>query len=132
MSARRPRRTPSPGWFPATSLRPPPRPRPAPCWPPPPAWAWLCCRAAAAPGWPGAPRQPGVTWWWRPAGWAPCWRAPPGTWWSAPRREAVLERAAGDLVVRAQAGVPLAALAQVLAQAGQRLAVAPPAADGPA
>jgi glycolate oxidase FAD binding subunit len=44
------------------------------------------------------------------------------------RLDAVLEHAAGDLVVRAQAGVPLAALAQVLAQAGQRLAVDPPAA----
>ena len=44
------------------------------------------------------------------------------------RLDAVLEHAAGDLVVRAQAGVPLAALAQVLARAGQRLAVDPPAA----
>jgi glycolate oxidase FAD binding subunit len=63
-------------------------------------------------------------------------------WGAAPARcdlvvetrqlDAVLEHAAGDLVVRAQAGVPLAALAQVLAQAGQRLAVDAPAAGGTA
>jgi glycolate oxidase FAD binding subunit len=56
-------------------------------------------------------------------------------WGAAPARcdlvvetrqlDAVLEHAAGDLVVRAQAGVPLTALAQVLARAGQRLAVDP-------
>jgi glycolate oxidase FAD binding subunit len=61
-------------------------------------------------------------------------------WGAAPARcdlvvetrqlDAVLEHAAGDLVVRAQAGVPLTALAQVLAKAGQRLAVDPPAAGG--
>jgi glycolate oxidase FAD binding subunit len=54
-------------------------------------------------------------------------------WGAAPARcdlvvdtrhlDAVLEHAAGDLVVRVQAGVPLAVLAQVLAKAGQRLAI---------
>jgi glycolate oxidase FAD binding subunit len=54
-------------------------------------------------------------------------------WGAAPTRcdlvvdtrqlDAVLEHSAGDQVVRAQAGVPLTALASVLAQAGQRLAV---------
>src|ERR1700729_675369 len=61
-------------------------------------------------------------------------------WGAAPARcdlvvetrqlDAVLEHAAGDLVVRAQAGVPLAGLARVLAGAGQRLAVDPPDAGG--
>jgi glycolate oxidase FAD binding subunit len=46
------------------------------------------------------------------------------------RLDAVLEHAAGDLVVRVQAGVPLAVLAQVLAKAGQRLAVDAPGNDG--
>jgi glycolate oxidase FAD binding subunit len=46
------------------------------------------------------------------------------------RLDAVLEHAAGDLVVRTQAGVPLAALAQALAAKGQRLAVDPPDAGG--
>ena len=46
------------------------------------------------------------------------------------RLDAVLEHAAGDLVVRAQAGVPLAALARVLAKAGQRLTVDPPEMTG--
>jgi glycolate oxidase FAD binding subunit len=56
-------------------------------------------------------------------------------WGAAPARcdlvvdtwqlNAVLEHSAGDQVVRAQAGVPLAALARVLAEAGQRLAVDP-------
>ncbi len=40
--------------------------------------------------------------------------------------DAVLEHAAGDLVVRAQAGVRLAALAPLLAEAGQMLALDPP------
>jgi glycolate oxidase FAD binding subunit len=54
-------------------------------------------------------------------------------WGAAPARcdlvvdtwqlNAVLEHSAGDQVVRAQAGVPLAALTRVLAEAGQRLAV---------
>jgi glycolate oxidase FAD binding subunit len=48
----------------------------------------------------------------------------------------VLEHAAGDLVVRVQAGVRLADLAEVLSRAGQRLALDPPAgasgADGAA
>jgi glycolate oxidase FAD binding subunit len=39
----------------------------------------------------------------------------------------VLEHAAGDLVVRVQAGVELGRLAEVLAAAGQRLALDPPA-----
>ncbi len=43
------------------------------------------------------------------------------------RLDAVLEHAAGDLVVRVQAGVPLRHLARVLAAAGQRLALDPPA-----
>jgi glycolate oxidase FAD binding subunit len=61
-------------------------------------------------------------------------------WGAAPARcdlvvdtwqlNAVLEHSAGDQVVRAQAGVPLAALARVLAEAGQRLAVDPPDAGG--
>jgi glycolate oxidase FAD binding subunit len=42
------------------------------------------------------------------------------------RLDAVLEHAAGDLVVRAQAGVRLAVLARTLARAGQRLALDPP------
>jgi glycolate oxidase FAD binding subunit len=46
------------------------------------------------------------------------------------RLDAVLEHAAGDLVVRVQAGVPLAGLARVLAGAGQRLAVDPPDSGG--
>ena len=56
-------------------------------------------------------------------------------WGAAPARcdlvvdtwqlNAVLEHSAGDQVVRAQAGVPVAALAQILATAGQRLAVDP-------
>ena len=56
-------------------------------------------------------------------------------WGAAPSRcdlvvdtgqlNAVLEHSAGDQVVRAQAGVPVAALAQILATAGQRLAVDP-------
>lgn len=44
------------------------------------------------------------------------------------RLDQVLEHAAGDLVARVQAGVPLERLAQILATAGQRLAVDPPAA----
>jgi glycolate oxidase FAD binding subunit len=42
----------------------------------------------------------------------------------------VLEHAAGDLVVRVQAGVRLADLAEVLNAAGQRLALDPPAGTG--
>jgi glycolate oxidase FAD binding subunit len=48
------------------------------------------------------------------------------------RLDAVLEHAAGDLVVRAQAGVRLADLAEVLGGAGQRLALDPPAEAGEA
>jgi glycolate oxidase FAD binding subunit len=48
------------------------------------------------------------------------------------RLNRVLEHAAGDLVVRVQAGVGLDQLAAVLAEAGQRLALDPPAAGGPA
>jgi glycolate oxidase FAD binding subunit len=44
------------------------------------------------------------------------------------RMNKVLEHAAGDLVVRVQAGVGLDQLADVLAKAGQRLALDPPAA----
>ncbi len=44
------------------------------------------------------------------------------------RMNKVLEHAAGDLVVRVQAGVGLDQLANVLAEAGQRLALDPPAA----
>jgi glycolate oxidase FAD binding subunit len=44
------------------------------------------------------------------------------------RLDQVLEHAAGDLVARVQAGVPLERLARILATAGQRLAVDPPAA----
>jgi glycolate oxidase FAD binding subunit len=44
------------------------------------------------------------------------------------RMNKVLEHAAGDLVVRVQAGVGLDQLASVLAEAGQRLALDPPAA----
>jgi glycolate oxidase FAD binding subunit len=49
---------------------------------------------------------------------------------STGRLDAVLEHAAGDLVVRAQAGVPLRVLAERLAQKGQRLAVDPPDSGG--
>jgi len=48
------------------------------------------------------------------------------------RLNRVLEHAAGDLVVRVQAGVGLDQLAAVLAEAGQRLALDPPPARGPA
>jgi glycolate dehydrogenase FAD-binding subunit len=57
-------------------------------------------------------------------------------WGAPPRRcdlvvdatglDRVVEHAAGDLVVRAQAGVSLARLAEVLAGAGQQLALDPP------
>jgi glycolate oxidase FAD binding subunit len=43
----------------------------------------------------------------------------------------VLEHEAGDLVVRVQAGLPLPELAAVLAAAGQRLALDPPAPGSP-
>jgi glycolate oxidase FAD binding subunit len=43
----------------------------------------------------------------------------------------VIEHAAGDLVATVQAGVSLERLAKVLGQAGQRLALDPPALDGP-
>jgi glycolate oxidase FAD binding subunit len=46
------------------------------------------------------------------------------------RMNRVLEHAAGDLVVRAEAGVSLDQLAGVLAQAGQRLALDPPRSAG--
>jgi len=48
------------------------------------------------------------------------------------RLNRVLEHAAGDLVVRVQAGVGLDQLAGVLAEAGQRLALDPPPSRGPA
>jgi glycolate oxidase FAD binding subunit len=48
------------------------------------------------------------------------------------RLNRVLEHAAGDLVVRVQAGVGLAQLAAVLAEAGQRLALDPPPSRSPA
>jgi glycolate oxidase FAD binding subunit len=48
------------------------------------------------------------------------------------RLNRVLEHAAGDLVVRVQAGVGLDQLAAVLAEAGQRLALDPPPARDPA
>jgi len=48
------------------------------------------------------------------------------------RLNRVLEHAAGDLVVRVQAGVGLDQLAAVLAKAGQRLALDPPPSRGPA
>jgi len=48
------------------------------------------------------------------------------------RLNRVLEHAAGDLVVRVQAGVGLDRLAAVLAGAGQRLALDPPPSHGPA
>ncbi len=86
-AGRRP--TPSPGGRPATSPRPPPRHRgQRRCWRPPPTWAWPCCRAAAAPGWTGAPAA------------ARCDLVV-----DTGRLDAVLEHAAGDQVVRVQAGV---------------------------
>jgi len=61
-------------------------------------------------------------------------------WGGAPRRcdlivetalmDTVIEHAAGDLVVRVQAGVGLGQLAATLGSAGQRLALDPPALDG--
>src|SRR5262249_56733252 len=48
------------------------------------------------------------------------------------RMTRVLERAAGDQVVRVQAGVGLDQLAGLLARAGQRLALDPPPGAGPA
>jgi glycolate dehydrogenase FAD-binding subunit len=63
-------------------------------------------------------------------------------WGAPPRRcdlvvdttglDQVLDHAAGDLVVRAQAGVGLDRLAEVLAGAGQQLALDPPPCPGPA
>jgi glycolate oxidase FAD binding subunit len=62
------------------------------------------------------------------------------SWGAPPRRcdlvletrllNRVLEHAAGDLVVRVQAGVPLRELAAAVAAAGQRLALDPPAPRG--
>lgn len=46
------------------------------------------------------------------------------------RMDQVLEHAAGDLVARVQAGVPLARLAEVLAGAGQQFPVDAPGPDG--
>ena len=46
------------------------------------------------------------------------------------RMDAVLEHAAGDLVVRVQAGVSLRKLADVVGAAGQRLALDPPGSGG--
>ena len=61
----------------------------------------------AAPSWTGAlPPEPAATWSWTPAGWT-----------------GIVEHAAGDLVVVAQAGVPLAALRRALAGARQQLAL---------
>jgi glycolate oxidase FAD binding subunit len=61
-------------------------------------------------------------------------------WGAPPRRvdlivdtsglDRVLEHAAGDLVVRVQAGVSVAQLGEVLARAGQQLALDPPPANG--
>lgn len=48
------------------------------------------------------------------------------------RMDTVLEHAAGDLVARVQAGVRLDRLADVLGQAGQRLALDPPTGEQPA
>jgi glycolate oxidase FAD binding subunit len=58
-----------------------------------------------------------------------CWGAPlerADVSLSTARLDRVLEHAAGDLVVRAQAGVPLAALQSRLATEGQWLALDPP------
>ena len=62
-------------------------------------------------------------------------------WGAPPRRcdlvvdtramDQVLEHAAGDLVVRVQAGVSLAQLGEVLAGAGQQLALDPPPYSAP-
>ena len=64
------------------------------------------------------------------------------SWGAPPRRcdlvvdtsalDQVLEHAAGDLVVRVQAGVSLARLGEVLAAAGQQLALDPPPCPAPA
>ncbi len=77
-------------------------------------------RAAAAEGLAAVPRG---------AGTRLAWGSPPdrGDLVIATRRlNRVLEHAAGDLVARVQAGVGMDQLAEVLAAAGQRLALDPP------
>jgi glycolate oxidase FAD binding subunit len=49
---------------------------------------------------------------------------------STARMNRVLEHAAGDLIVRVEAGAPLAHLQEILASAGQRLALDPPELGG--
>ena len=81
-------------------------------------------RAAAAAGLAVLPRGTGTK-----LGWG----APPRRCdliVETPLLNSVLEHAAGDLVVRVQAGVGLGQLAAALAAAGQRLALDPPALDG--
>ena len=81
-------------------------------------------RAAAAAGLATVPRG---------AGTRLAWGSPPDRCdlvIDTRRLNRVLEHAAGDLVVRVQAGVGLGHLAAVLAKAGQRLALDPPPATG--
>ncbi len=83
-------------------------------------------RAAAAEGLAAVPRG---------AGTRLAWGCPPTRCdlvIDTRRMNRVLEHAAGDQMVRVQAGVGLDQLAAVLAGAGQRLALDPPAAPGPA
>ena len=80
-------------------------------------------RAAAAEGLAAVPRG---------AGTRLAWGSPPDRCdlvIDTRRLNRVLEHAAGDLVVRVQAGVGLDQLAAVLAEAGQRLALDPPGRD---
>jgi glycolate oxidase FAD binding subunit len=79
--------------------------------------------AAAGPG-PGLAVVP------RGAGTALAWGTPPSGCdlvLDLTAMDQVIEHAAGDLVARVQAGTPMAALASVLAQAGQQLALDAPA-----
>jgi glycolate oxidase FAD binding subunit len=83
-------------------------------------------RAAAADGLATVPRG---------AGTRLAWGSPPthcDLVIDTRRMNRVLEHAAGDLVVRVQAGAGLDQLAAVLAEAGQRLALDPPPASRPA
>jgi glycolate oxidase FAD binding subunit len=82
-------------------------------------------RAAASLGMTAVPRG---------AGTRLAWGAPPTSCdlvIDTLRLNRVLEHAAGDLVVRVQAGVGLDQLAAVLAEAGQRLALDPPPSQDP-
>ena len=77
---------------------------------PPPGSASPCCRAAPAPGWPGAARRAAATWWSTRCGWTRCSSTRPATWSRGCRP-----------------GSPMDQLAEVLGLAGQQLALDLPA-----